>query len=167
MKVIFLDIDGVLVCYDSVDKTATRPKLKTDPDNNRHLPHVPAMNNLNRILKETGAKMVLSSTWRHLEGLDNTNAHFIKYGLSEPCIDETPSLDQRMDNGLWKNAQRGDEIIKWMEGKDIESFVILDDDSDMSDVKDRLVKCSMDHGLTEELADRAIEILNKTTNKEE
>jgi len=161
MKIIFLDIDGVLVTYASVDKTAAIPKLKTDPENNRHLPHVPAMNNLNRIIKETGAELVLSSTWRYLEGLDNTNNHFVKYGLTKRCMDETPSLDRQMENGLWLNVQRGDEIIKWMEGRTIESFVILDDDSDMSDVKHRLVKCSMDHGLTDELADKAIKMLNE------
>ena len=108
MKVIFLDIDGVLVCYDSVDKTAEKPKLPIDPETHMHNFHKPCVKNLNKIIEATGAKLVLSSTWRFIEGLDKTNEHLTKNGVVAQCVNQTPDLNRKMTNGVWIPTPRGE-----------------------------------------------------------
>lgn len=79
MKVIFLDIDGVL----NSDQTP----------NPRKLPYVvdrKLLTRLKRVLKRTGAKVVLSSTWRYdPAGLFSAKYHGI------PFIGVTPDMPHR------------------------------------------------------------------------
>lgn len=63
--------------------------------------------------------------------------------------------------GEIREGIRGAEIAAWLaEQADVESFVILDDDSDMGHLAHRLVETDCVIGLTQEDADRAIAILN-------
>jgi predicted mannosyl-3-phosphoglycerate phosphatase (HAD superfamily) len=62
VKVIFLDIDGVLCNHESI---SAGYKTRTAPEQDPYGPHVDCVAALNRIIKETGAKIVVSSTWRH------------------------------------------------------------------------------------------------------
>ena len=79
MKVIFLDIDGVLNC-------------KKTP-NPRKFPYVVDKRLLvrfNRLLEKTGAKVVLSSTWRY----DPAGLFSAKHWRI-PFIDITPDMPKR------------------------------------------------------------------------
>ena len=60
MKLIFLDIDGVMVSKDSIMKNKDHPlnKWRIDSLGEEHI------NQLNYIIRETDAKIVISSTWR-------------------------------------------------------------------------------------------------------
>lgn len=62
---------------------------------------------------------------------------------------------------------RGAEIKAWLaECAEIESFVILDDDSDMDDLSDRLVKTKTDEGLLATHILEIIKILDTPIKKE-
>ncbi|SHN40290.1 HAD domain-containing protein [Rhizobacter sp. OV335] len=113
MKVLFLDIDGVL------NSTRTCVAFGGFP---MQLDHIAAFDQvairlLQRVCDNTGAKVVLSSAWRlHCNFADAGRA----FGL--PIIDRT-------DNGM---GPRGSQIQRWLDARDdIEAYAIIDDDSDM------------------------------------
>lgn len=156
MKIIFLDIDGVLNSR-AYDRKRNWNE-QTDIDETR-LPLVKS------IVDRTGAKIVLSSTWRehwsiHPELCDvdgvYINKTFAKYGLE--IYDKTPDLGIR--------AERRDEIAEWLgrSRQKIDSFVIIDDYRyGWADLSDNFVKTNPNFGLglEREHAEKAVEILNK------
>ena len=153
MKVIFLDIDGVL------NTEAYREDPNVDyfekPISEIH------MRLLKQLVKATGAKIVLSSTWREYweQGQDQSDSFgyyinnlFRKYDLA--IFDKTLEL-----------KGRDEEITEWKEHHqgELEGFVIIDDyDFEWSDVnKNHLVKTLDKVGLDEKSTERALKILNK------
>ena len=156
MKVIFLDVDGVLNyrdCFLERHRVNNAP-LIWDKD---------CVNELNRIIKETGAKIVVSSTWRILD--DHYKALTTEMGIEGEFIGKTKS---HLPITKPEGTCRGDEIQDWITTFCIETnnapgnIVILDDDSDMGDLLPYLVQTSFHKkGLTKELADEAIVMLNK------
>ena len=154
MKVIFLDIDGVLNSR-AYDRKRNWNE-QTDIDETR-LPLV------KKIVDETGAKIVLSSTWREHWSKDPAlcdgdgiyiNEIFAKFGLE--VFDKTPDLGIDFD--------RPDEINLWLETTQerIEGFVIIDDYRyAWEKLSDRFVKTNPHLGLSleEEHVQKAIEIL--------
>ena len=150
MKIIFLDIDGVLNYHDCWARRENVGRGTSVWDNE-------CIAQLNRIIKETSAKIVVSSTWRiHEESYKQVTD---KMGIEGEFLGKTShTLWRKMDN-----CQRGDEIGEWLKDHqdlNIEKFVILDDDSDMSYLIDHLVQTEfMGKGLTKELADEAIKML--------
>lgn len=162
MKIIFLDIDGVLnVAYPKRDKYG------------RHFhPHL--VDNLSYIISKTNAKIVISSTWKS-KGLDTLQQMWIDRNLPGEVIDITPFCDQvTKDNGIefFDDVKRGHEIQYWLDRHpEVSNFVIIDDDSDMMDFQmNNFVHTynnqhhtdSVDrgYGLTKICADMAIQILN-------
>lgn len=158
-KVIFLDIDGVLNHedyykwrYEEITvnhKQFSYPYSEFSPD---------SIKQLNRILKETDAEIILSSSWR-FDDFDYLNNLFKELGIEKPIVDVTPSLYNVFNSSLC----RGKEIDKFLsEHPDIDRYVILDDDSDMEPHQfDYFVKTNAyKDGLNEERANKAIEILN-------
>ena len=160
MKVIFLDIDGVL--NSRIYDRQRNWNEQTGIDETRLLL-------VKEIVEATGAEIVLSSTWREsweqdisLCGKDGVyiNEIFAKYGLK--VYDKTPNL------GLY--AERNEEIDAWLaETKEnIESFVIIDDYAfDWGELSVRFVKTNpkLGLGLEEKHVRKAIEILNTDTIK--
>ena len=177
MKVLFLDIDGVLnsenwfgyrlYCIKNnmfnevinfVNTNDERIKYKLSMIDDR------AIANLNRIIEETGCKVVLSSSWRssvESENIFTQNLLKLK-GFKYEFYDVTPRL--------WFNdfsIRRGEEIKFWLdkesEKNEIESFVILDDDdSDMlPEQMNNFIHVDGQVGLTDRDVFTAIEILNK------
>ena len=158
MKILFLDIDGVLNSR-AYDRTRNWNE-QTDIDETR-LPFV------KKIIDATGAKIVLSSTWR--EHWDKTNEKcdadgvyinkaFAKFGLE--IYDKTPDLGLKFD--------RPDEIKAWLESTQerIEKFAIIDDYSyGWGSLSDCFVKTNPHFGLglEEEHVLKAISILNDGT----
>ena len=110
---------------------------------------------LNRIIEETGCKIVLSSSWR-LDGTHRMNILFKHFGLPQ-IHDITPSLCERF--GL---LCRGKEIDKWLsEHPEVTKYVIVDDDSDMEEHQlPYFVKTNpYGSGLDNECANKIIELL--------
>ena len=159
VKLIFLDIDGILITSASWGRR----------DQSGHASaHPPCVVALNRIIRETGARIVVSSSWRIGQRIiklrEIINGHF---GVVGDVIDKTPRIESvaRFEGKPGKiivPAVRGDEIVAWLESYErypVDSFVILDDDSDMGRIADRLVHTEFGNGLTEADADRAIQML--------
>lgn len=150
MKVIFLDIDGVL----NSDKW-----LKTQPDwdsiYNRIDPA--AISLLNHLISWTGAHVVISSSWRISWPKELTSV--LEHGGFEhldKVIGFTPIF------GHSDNSIRGDEIEYWLKQQyePIENYVILDDGNDMLESQmPHLVRTSYKTGLSEENVKRAVTIL--------
>lgn len=119
MKIIFLDVDGVL---NSLELVYLR-----DADSGNHPLHDIDDRNvkfLNLVVQESGAKIVISSSWRKLYRLEEIAAMLKEKGLvgDDVVIDRTIS----------GSGYRGEEIQEWLDRHpEVSHYVILDDDSDM------------------------------------
>ncbi len=133
MKVIFLDIDGVMNGLES------RPDHRLgfvgflEPEN---------VAVLNHIVEVTGAVIVVSSTWRLSMPWDEMRAAFRAAGCEAELIDRTPDLDAR-------DRQR--EIKAWLaaQAEPPTRYVVIDDSFLMPDLPGALVRTSKLCGLTE------------------
>lgn len=141
VKILFLDVDGVL----NSAQDGYSIKLRTDS----HLKF------LRMIVKSSGAKIVLSSSWRigFTPASKNLLQRFKEYGLD--LMDCTPELS---------GSCRGDEIRQWLTDNsydyDIENFVILDDEADMAEFTDKnLVQTDTNIGLQKQDAIECIKML--------
>jgi hypothetical protein len=135
MKVVFLDIEGVLVT----------------PDSSEADPHCVAA--LNQITEATGAHIVLSSI-RRFEGLMCMREKLREWGVSAPLMDMTK----------WPaKTTRDDEIAEWLDTfqrEEIQAFVVLDDD-DMCRLSRWAVPVNGAMGLSVADAEKAIRILGR------
>jgi Swiss Army Knife RNA repair-like protein len=148
-KVIFLDIDGVLVTLGSIKRG--RSGLHAEPEPS-------CVEALNSILDSTGAKIVVSSTWR-FGGIAQIRQILKRWGVRAKVIGLTPNLTRQL-GAVWVSSTRGDEIRLWLASHpEVEKFVILDDDGDMNGLSNRLVQTEFTNGLTSEHAHRAIAML--------
>jgi hypothetical protein len=148
MKVIFLDIDGVMNNLESL----RFPRTKVASSKHSYsVAHPSCVEALNRITSATDARIVISSTWRGI-GLQVLFEIFHQWGITGKTIGYTP-LGGR-------TCERGAEIQEWLSAHEVDSFVILDDGDDMGHVRHRLVQTDYQVGLTEADADRAIAILS-------
>ena len=165
MKVIFLDIDGVLnVIGQGYDEFG-------------QIFHPHLEKNLDTIIKETNAKIVISSTWR-INGLETMKRMWKYRNIAGEVIDITPTEVDVVNRGtceFFDQVDRGYEIQQWIDdNKDkIESYCIIDDDNDMlPSQQDNFVRTAnnikhsdcvdIGYGLTKECAKKAIEILNRS-----
>lgn len=140
MKVVFLDVDGVLNTHSSgFMKTVTKSKLRL----------------LSEIVDRTGAKLVLSSTWRlDIEFKSNLIRKLAYRKLR--LYSSTPANHNYPNEYL-----RGYQIQEWLEDNKVDRYVILDDVDTMLDhQKQFFVMTDPDVGLTKDLANKAVEILN-------
>lgn len=148
MKIIFLDIDGVLNSRKCFEEKHFKGSVQICPE---------LVQNLNRIIRETGAKIVVISTWR-LEGL----AGVTKVGRIVKSAGVECEIAGVVPDTVFK---RSDEISLWMGGdaaKHFSDYVIINDDDDFLPFqKQYLVRTDSSVGLSEKDSDRAIEILGK------
>ena len=160
-KYIFLDIDGVITTEKSrwrLDKS----KLKL----------------LKEIMDKTGAKIVVSSSWR-LGSVEATKkdlsqvSHFQPFPF--PFVDDIVGVTVRASNMIIHPdgdrefmIPRGVEIDNWLRknvedywNEDSYRYVILDDDSDMLlSQKDNFIQTDSLNGLSRKDVNKAIKILN-------
>jgi hypothetical protein len=141
MKVIFLDIDGVLNC-----------KKTRNP---RGLPYVvdpKLLRRFKRLIDRTGAKVVLSSTWRYdPAGLFSAKRQGI------PFTGVTPDLPKR---------PRRDEILAWIKDHPrVTRYAIVDDEDDELDELP-LFQPSAKTGLTQKIVNGAARYLDGKTDRD-
>lgn len=166
MKYLFLDIDGVL----NHDMWFSSPEYKNNQANWQVSMFDPTcVERVNRILQETGAKLVVSSSWR-----DMTDLPEIFAGIGLPTeFDITPyaeiiypdlnPIQDIFSDETDKRYWRGSEIKWWLDHNATEDYTycILDDDCDMLEEQlEHFVCTSNPRGLTDKLTSKAIEILN-------
>lgn len=139
MKVLFLDVDGVL--------------------NNFHQRNFgeafspPSCQALNYILAcVPDLKIVISSSWR-MWGLDYMQKLLDKNGIKDAASKVIDLTGQ--EQGI-----RGYQIQCWLDrNPNVIQFAILDDESDMGPLLSRLVKTNGYVGLTSSDADKVVDLL--------
>ena len=127
-----------------------------------------AVANLKKILDETGADIVISSSWKCM-GLSQLEEMWEKRSLPGKIIGITPNSvsDELLLNADIDNMElfhiRGTEIREWLRknSKRISHYVILDDmDNMLPEQQDHFVWIDPDIGITDGNAVQAIKILN-------
>ena len=160
-KIVFLDFDGVLnTCMWESKIPIEKYGYAFDPN---------AVANLAKIIEETGADIVVSSTWKFM-GFSEMQDMWEVRGLPGKIIDITPNTisDEVLLYADLEHMEltpiRGMEIKEWLEtkGKKVTHYVILDDmDSMLPEQKDHLVLTNPTVGITESDAFKAISILKQ------
>ena len=172
MKIVFLDVDGILT-YSNYRNVKTEnidiSKVKL----------------LKEICDKTGAKVVISSSWRGTKTYTPYIYHVLINILTSNGIEvlgDTPYIDPEFDGDtsalvatiledlpylkVKHGTGRATEIQVWINEHDVEAFVILDDeDFDWADYgyEKYWIQPTWfgDGGLKKEHADKAIEILGR------
>lgn len=166
VKLLFLDVDGVLNDRETLVAASTKRKgqIVTPDEHMRDMiaPHY--VERVNTILRETGARIVLSSTWRMLfqGGWPEIVTFFKSVGF------DTSTWLGRTKRGypgvrFSESPKRGLEIQRFLSAvtpvQDVPAIVILDDDSDMAHLEHRLVRTDgMKSGITDSDVERAIKL---------
>lgn len=172
MKLLFLDIDGVM---NSITRSVVYGQWSYSAGGIDPV----AVKLLRKIVSETGCSIVISSTWRSKFSIDFFKGLFAGLGYSpEDKWNEVPPIigKTRVRFGELKDGtgKRGDQIQEyiddWQDNAMPESFghgkithyVILDDDSDMLEKQlPHLVHTDTNVGLTCKDAEKAIDILRR------
>lgn len=151
-SVLFLDIDGVLNSHHFLYTLPRRADYSERRGNEWMEIDPTAVARLNTILARTGAKIVVSSSWRHGRTVEWLQETLVKAGFVGEVIDVTAD---------YITGRRGDEIQDWLyEHPEVTHSVAVDDDADDSDyMKANLVKTSFKTGLLDEHVERVVERL--------
>ena len=162
-KVIFLDIDGVLNTkwwYAQMNRNTPKDKYGYAFDPN-------AVSNLKYILDQTGADIVISSSWKSF-GFSELEEMWEERGLPGKLIGITPNSvsDEMLLNADLDNMElfsiRGMEIKEWLskKGRSISHYAIIDDmDNMLPEQQSHFVKTDPEIGITKENANQVIAIL--------
>ena len=167
-KIIFLDFDGVLnteyhqnlLCYQGLAYQDEYGAI-FDPE---------AIKQLERIVDATSAKIVIESSWKFL-GLEAMQEMWSERQLPGQVIDITPSsvsdqwlLSANLDDiDSAMGHCKGMEIASWLadHAGPYAHYVIIDDEYVILDSQlPNFILTNPYDGITEELADKAISILN-------
>jgi len=151
MKIIFLDIDGVLNTFqflldhrveDSVDPLSDEFSIARIDQ--------ACIRRINRLIDETGASVVVASTWGCNLSTESLARIFAKCGFTGKIVDKIQ---------VWKNNQRCQNIQGWLKRHpEVRSFVVIDD-ADMGELAEKAVKPVASVALTDEEVQKAIAIL--------
>ena len=142
MKIVLLDVDGIL--NNKYTRTVTFDGWCFVDDF--------LVARLKRIIDATGAKIVLSSTWRIGWNREDESKN-------EPFFNQLRDKLKEYGMEIWDalplplQPNRGLAIAEWFESHkdlDIESFIILDDWYDMGIYRDHLIWINGNIGLTDE-----------------
>lgn len=154
MKIIFLDFDGVMdtAYYDYILSKNGLPGSDEygcvfDPN---------CVKNLKHIIDETGADIVVSSSWKVFMSYKQFLEMWEYRKLPGFVTDVTPTPPHR--------CNRGDEIDVWLEECNTDCQYVIIDDLDASNFNEhqipRLLVVNPFVGLDEVTAERAIQLLN-------
>ncbi|GAB2471666.1 hypothetical protein GCM10027082_23930 [Comamonas humi] len=117
MRVLFLDIDGVLNSTRTCVATGGYPQRLEDRAGFDWI----AIKLLQRLCDSSGIQVVLSSAWRTFNDFKTVAKAF-----DLPIIDATPVL----------TGSRGDEIKAWLDNHvEVTHYAIIDDDPDMLEMQ--------------------------------
>lgn len=158
-KVIFLDVDGVLN-NDLTQDTSPGGWIGVDDELIAHLA---------RIVTETGAEVVLTSTWKDEWDVEprlcTSDGRYLAGHLAMHGVflkDKTYDLTHN----------RGEGIAQYLrEHPEVERYVVIDDvvfpDFGRNGILPHLIKTNNPLGLTKRLAYRAIKMLNEEADTDE
>lgn len=159
MKVIFLDIDGVL----NNDRTKERFEGYVFVSDDKVLL-------LKEIIDQTGAKIVLSSTWRRgweckERVAEPSSSDLQDIRLFDALVNKLKEYDIELLSYTEDFGRRGEEITLWLKnwtGEPVESYAILDDmeGAEMRPHTSYLVQTGFWGGLMPKHVQKAIKLLN-------
>lgn len=193
MRVIFLDIDGVLnseAFYwrrenGNVVVHGERPACEIDPL---------AVESFAKLVERSQAKIVVSSAWRIAYGLEeiceaiDPDGRYpsITHNIIDKTVNRVP-MEDRPTAWQEKDYERGFEIASWIvcntvaqrgftmnagypddapdPDKVLDGYVIIDDSDDMAWLGDHLVQTSWGRGFLPEHVDRCLEVLAMPVGK--
>ena len=155
MKVIFLDIDGILnsdtYMEKQLDNSSEGIESEIDPA---------TLILLKKAVDTTGAKIILSSSWRIMRKYNELEKFLMKFGIS--LSGKTPYVD----------GKRGLEIKQYLsENENIEQYLILDDEifeSFDEELVNHLILTKSDqnyYGFSEGLTEKHIKQIVETFGK--
>lgn len=158
-----MDIDGVLNTgwwYTQMDRNTPKDKYGYAFDPN-------SVANLKKILDETGAYIVISSTWKSL-GFSELEDMWNGRGLPGKLIGITPNSvsDEMLLNADLDHMElfsiRGMEIKEWLtkNGKHVSHYAIIDDmDNMLPEQKSHFVRTDSEIGISKDDVKKVIKIL--------
>ena len=157
MKVIFLDIDGVLNTPSSESRCGEYIGIDDEK-----------VEKLKIIVEKTKAEIVLISTWKKywrkeekLKPLQDYSATYLDEKLAKQGL---KAIDKTKDKADGRYLSRGESIFEYVCRNNVENYIILDDyqlDYDGCDLSDKLIKTNQTEGLTDISVYKACEILQK------
>jgi len=144
MKVIFLDIDGVMtsnLLNEEINKsTSIYPFAKE------------CVNVLNEILRSNKSRIVLTSSWRTVFSAEKQCEIFIENGVIQIPYSQTRDLGYE---------NRSDEIRNYLaKNGNISNFLILDD-MEINGFDENFIRVDYNTGLTNKHIEKASQILNQ------
>jgi hypothetical protein len=144
---LYLDIDGVMVPANSWRK----PEILEDgfPEFSSN-----AVRSLDRIISSSSANIVLTTSHKYKYTLKEWNNIFVRRNIKVNKITRLPKNTNHLN--------RKDELLHWFTTKNLnENFIIIDDDKSLNGLPDflksKLIQTSGSVGLTESLADEALD----------
>jgi len=156
-----LDLDGVLNSQAYMLEQSMEPKALRHPTGSIKdaagwvkMIDKRAVVRLNKIIAETRAKVVISSSWRHAHTPERMQTLLMLAGFVGEVIDQTPIM----------NGPRGHEIASWLGSHPkTKHFVILDDSSDAGEggLTKWFIRTDIRHGRQDEHVTRAINLLGR------
>lgn len=168
MKLIFLDVDGVLNTHEELHPEVLCGQIHKDK-----------VEKLNRILRETDAKIVLSSAWRYLVHRGEMNMQGFDWLLRSHGVlanrlvgitrEDTLRESKEFDGKHWPlHNERGQQISEWIvrnwmpeNPNGIPKYVVIDDlDLGISEARHPFILIDSICGLHDEDVEKAIKILN-------
>lgn len=154
MKIIFLDFDGVLHT-DYHDLVMFRKRLpEYDKFGSIFDPY--CVENLKKIIDETGADIVISSSWKKIMTYKGFLEMWNYRKLPGIVTDVTPSSEY--------SRNRGDEIDVWLEQCKEDCKYVIIDDLDETNFNEHqlsyLLVVDSFYGIDEKTAEKAIKLLN-------
>ena len=154
MKILFLDIDGVLNCRQNqlqmkygMDLVRSKPSSKimwfVDPAK---------LALLANIVERTECKIVIVSTWRFDHTLEEFKSYFTEM--------QFPFSDSIVAIGDVRLADREDAVETYLLCNDVTRHCVLDDSKHKRTLQSRQVNPEFEDGLLTRHANKVIEILN-------
>jgi len=148
MKVVFLDIDGVMTSNSLNEEINKSTSVYTFSKG--------CVNALNKILESHRSKIVLTSSWRTVFDVEKQCEIFSENGVVQMPYSQT--IDLGYEN-------RSEEIRQYIsKQKNISNFLILDD-MEIIGFDDNFIRVDFNTGLTMEHIGKAIKILNQDFTK--
>jgi hypothetical protein len=152
---IYLDIDGVMVPANSW----RRPEMLEDgfPEFSSK-----AVLSLNRIISNSNANIVLTTSHKHKYTIKEWKTIFKRRNINVDKISRLPKNSNHLD--------RKEELLKWFDNKHLlGKFLIIDDDKSLNGLpdflKNKLIQTSGSVGLTDYLANEAIDKISRLEYK--
>lgn len=166
MKIIFLDIDGVLNNINTRKKSFNAPVPDAYKGFDKRILwedlvyfDKDLVGNLAKIVAETGAKIVISSSWRYMRTKDQMQ-ELLDLSGGQGVFDVIDMTDKRL--------ARFSAIDKWLEDHpEVTHYVVLDDDhqshewGNLDYKKLRQVRTVDETGLDEACTERALYVLSQ------